>query len=125
MRALLIKHEVYCPVRSWLQAPLPAAPAPDALAPPAAAASSAAPVKHARPPSPEVIVLDGPPGPARRRRRGFQLLEAPLNWPPGEAVLLSNADLVRYVGTLRGISQPALRLHHLHCVAAASSQMCT
>jgi len=103
LRALLIEHELY------LQAPSPAAP--DAHAPPAAAASSAAPVKCARPPSPEVIVLDGLPGAALRRRRSFQLLEAPLNWPPGEAdsVLLSNADLVRYVGTLRGgISQPAL-----------------
>jgi hypothetical protein len=51
LRALLIEHELY------LQAPSPAAP--DAHAPPAAAAFSAAPVKCARPPLPEVIVLDG------------------------------------------------------------------
>ena len=114
LRDLLIKSEVYCPVRGWLPPPSPAAPPPGALAPPAAAAASAAPVKRARPPSPDVIVLDGPPvglhGRARRRRRGFQLLEAPLDWPPGQrdSVLLSNADLVRYVGTLLGFSLPAL-----------------
>jgi hypothetical protein len=106
LRDLLIKSVVYCPVRGWLPPPSPAAPPP--------AAASAAPVKRARPPSPDVIVLDGPPvglhGRGRRRRRGFQLLEAPLDWPPGQrdSVLLSNADLVRYVGTLLGFSLPAL-----------------
>jgi len=113
LRALLIEHELY------LQAPSPAAP--DAHAPPAAAASSAAPVKCARPPSPEVIVLDGLPGAALRRRRSFQLLEAPLNWPPGEAdsVLLSNADLPQAKcvpeRTYLNLEHRNERTHHLQC----------
>jgi hypothetical protein len=57
-----------------------------------------------------VIVLDGPPAAARPRKGCFQLLNALLDWPPGDpdSVVITNDDLVRYVGWLRGISQPAL-----------------